>query len=194
MLKEGFELLKKYSIPIPEYYINIFPEDIEFPVVVKADLFHKTEEKAVYLNINTLGKLLKAYVDLKNRFPDKDIIIQKQVIGDFNEIIIGIKKDETFEDIILIGIGGIYAELIRDFIILIPEFKKEDLEKRLKDLKFSKILFGYRNRPKINIDLLYDIINKLYKLYKEENLKEIEINPLLINDKEAYAVDIRYIK
>jgi succinyl-CoA synthetase beta subunit len=56
------------------------------------------------------------------------------------------------------------------------------------------MLNGYRNRPKVNVNLLYENIIKLYELYKREKLLEIEVNPLLINERESYAVDIRFIK
>jgi succinyl-CoA synthetase beta subunit len=56
------------------------------------------------------------------------------------------------------------------------------------------MLNGYRNRPKVNINLLYENIIKLYELYKREKLLEIEINPLLINERESYAVDIRFVR
>jgi hypothetical protein len=68
------------------------------------------------------------------------------------------------------------------------------LERRLKDLKLYPMLNGFRNRPKVNINLLYENVMKLYELYKGEKLLEIEVNPLLINEKESHAVDIRFIK
>lgn len=194
MLVEGFELLKKYNIPIPEYWINDIPENLEYPVVLKADLFHKTEEKAVILNIKNFSQLAYNYYLLKERFPDKKIIVQKQLVGNYIEMIIGIKKDKTFNYFILVGLGGIYAELIRDFIILVPEFDFNDLTNMIKNLKYYKMLTGYRNLPSINFEVLYDIIKKLERLFLEEKMEEIEINPLMINDKEAYAVDVRFIR
>lgn len=193
MLEEGFELLKKYGIQVPEYWVDDIPMHIEYPVVLKVDLFHKTEENAVVLNIRNFTQLALNYFNLRERFPNKKIIIQKQIVGNYTELIIGIKRDPTFDYFVLIGIGGIYAELIRDFVILIPEFSIEDMMRMLKNLKYHKILFGYRNKPAINFYVLYDTIKKLERILIEENLKEIEINPFMINDKEGYAVDVRFI-
>ncbi|MEM0379274.1 MAG: acetate--CoA ligase family protein [Nanopusillaceae archaeon] len=191
MLKEGFILLEKYKIPVPKYWINLIPKDLEFPVVIKVDLIHKTDEKAIFLDIDNFDLLLKLYDNLKKRFPDKDILIQKQIKGDYIELIISIKEDPVFEKIVLVGFGGIYTELLRDYTILIPPFNKEELINSLKNLKLSKILFGYRNK-RVNLDLLYEIVTNLINLYNNENIKEIEINPLLINEKEAFAVDVRF--
>lgn len=191
MLKEGFELLKKYKIQVPKYWVNTIPKTLEFPLVVKVDLVHKTDKNAVFLDIDNFDTLLKIYDNLKRNFPDKDIIIQKQIKGNYIELIIGIKEDSIFEKIVLVGFGGIYTEILKDYVILVPPFSKEELINSLKNLKLSKILFGYRNR-RINIDILYDILIKLINLYENEKIKEIEINPLLINEKDAFAVDVRF--
>jgi len=191
MLKEGFELLKKYDIPIPEYWVNEIPRNPKFPLVIKADILHKTDEKAIITNINNFEELIESFTYMIERFPDKDIIIQRQIRGSYVEVIIGIKEDYSFEKIVLIGVGGIFTELLRDYIILVPPFTKEEMINALKRLKLSKLFFGYRDR-KVNLDLLYDITQKLIKLFENEGLKEIEINPLLIDDNSAFAVDIRF--
>jgi len=193
MLSEGFELLEKYGIKIPKYWVNEVPLHSNFPLVIKADLNHKTDLGAVKLNIQNYSELKKYYEEFRKKF-NTNIIIQEQVIEEFNEIIVGIKYDKIFGDICLIGIGGIYTELLKDFVILSLPFDINILEKRLRDLKLYSMLNGFRNRPKVNINLLYENIIKLYELYKKEKLLEIEINPLLINEKESYVVDIRFVR
>ncbi|BFI73867.1 acetate--CoA ligase [ADP-forming] II [Nanoarchaeota archaeon] len=193
MLVEGFELLDKYGIKVPEYWINEIPIHAKFPLVIKADLNHKTDAGAIKLNITNYSEL-KYYFNLFKEKFKTNVIIQEQIVGDFTEIIVGIKNDITFGDICLVGIGGIYTELLKDFIILALPFDLDILEKRIKELRLYKILEGYRNKPKVDIGLIYENILKLYELYKKENLKEIEINPLLVNDKEAFAIDVRFLR
>ncbi|RIB35104.1 MAG: hypothetical protein BXU00_03160 [Candidatus Nanoclepta minutus] len=190
MLKEGFELLQKYGIPIPEYWVNEIPKDPKFPLVIKADVLHKTDEKAIIKNINNFNELLESYNYLSRRFQDRDIIVQRQISGNYIEVIIGIREDPTFEKVFLIGLGGIYTELLRDYVILVPPFEMKEMEASLRRLKLSKVLFGYRGM-KINLELLYDISKKLITLYENERLREIEINPLMINESNAFAVDVR---
>lgn len=192
MLKEGFEMLKKYDIPIPEYWVNEIPKNPSFPLVMKADVLHKTDEKAIITNINSFEELIESFSYLVERFPDKDIIVQRQIKGNYVEVIISVKEDYSFDKIVLIGVGGILTELLKDYIILVPPFTKEEMVNALNRLKFSKLFFGYRGK-KVNFNLLYDISQKLIKLYEEEGLREIEINPLLIDENNAFAVDIRFI-
>ncbi|BBL45560.1 acetate--CoA ligase [ADP-forming] I subunit beta [Nanobdella aerobiophila] len=191
MLSEGFELLEKNGIKVPEFWTNNIPIHVKFPVVIKADINHKTDKNAVKLNVYDYKELELYYNKFKKEF-QKDVIIQEQIIGDYIEIILGIKKDITFGDIVLIGLGGIYTELFKDFIILSFPFDINMLKERLKDLKYYRILEGYRNKKGINMDILYENINKLYSIFKDKNFNELEVNPLLINEKEAYAVDIRF--
>jgi hypothetical protein len=159
----------------------------KFSISNKSRLNHK-QIGCSKINIQNYSELKKYYEEFRKKF-NTNIIIQEQVIGEFNEVIIGIKYDKIFGDICLIGIGGIYTELLKDFIILSLPFDINILERRLRDLKLYLMLNGFRNRPKVNINLLYENIMKLYELYKKEKLLEIEINPLLINEKELYAVD-----
>ncbi len=195
MLKEGFELLKKYGIPVVDYWVNEIPKNLEFPVVVKADLLHKTEYNAVRLNVKNYEELAFVFKEFKERFPDKDIVIQKQLVGNYVELIIGAKRDPVFDYFILFGIGGIYTELLKDFIILVPPFEKEDFLRLINELKLKKMLFGFRNKPKVNLGLVYDVIAKIAKIMEENReIKEIEINPFMVNDREGYAVDVRIIR
>jgi Acyl-CoA synthetase (NDP forming) len=127
-------LFQNYRIQIPKYWVKDIPIHLHFPLGIKADLNHKTDLGAVKLNIQNYSELKKYYEEFRKKF-NTDMIIQEQVIGEFNEVIIGIKYDKIFGDICLIGIGGIYTELLKDFIILSLPFDINILEKRLKDLK-----------------------------------------------------------
>ncbi|HIP66811.1 MAG TPA: hypothetical protein EYH09_01655 [Candidatus Nanopusillus sp.] len=195
MLKEVFELLRNYNIPVVDYWVNETPKNIEFPVVVKVDLLHKTEHGVVRLNVNNYKDLVFTFAEFKKKFPGRDIIIQKQLTGDYIELIIGAKRDEVFDYIILFGIGGVYTEILRDFIILVPYFDKQDFLRLIDDLKLKQILFGFRNKPKANLGIVYDVINKFCVIMEENpDIKELEINPFMVNDKEGYVVDARLIK
>jgi succinyl-CoA synthetase beta subunit len=194
MLKEGLELLKRYEIPVPEYWINDFPTNIQFPVVVKADLNHKSEKGAVVKDVFSYDHLQRVVDQLKHKFPGKDIIIQKQITGNLIETIIGIKRDPTFDYFVLFGLGGTITELLRDFIILVPPFDKRDFLRQIENLRLKKLLFGFRNYPKIDLNKVYEVIAKLSKAFEEDDLKEIEINPLICKETEVFAVDVRFFK
>ena len=194
MLVEGLKLLEKYGISVPQYYVNEIPEDLEFPVVAKADVNHKSEKGAVIKDISSKDQLEEALEYLRKKFPETDIVIQKQITGDFVEVIVGLKRDPTFDYFILFGIGGTITELLKDFVILVPPFDKMDFLNQIEHLKLKKLLFGFRNYPKVNLDLIYNVIKRLEDAFIENNLKELEINPLICKGDSVYAVDVRFFK
>ena len=193
-LLECFRLLEKYGISVAEYYV--FEEEIKeigYPVCLKIShpkILHKTEKGAVILDIKSKEELEEKIKELKEKFPDGKIIVQKMVSG--IPLILGAKRDPVFDYFILIGFGGVYVELIRDFVIIIPPFEKEDFIKMIKNLKLSDIFFGYRGR-KINLDIVYETAKKLAKIMENEKINEIEINPFFVTDKGGWAVDCRII-
>ena len=108
-------------------------------------------------------------------------MIQDQIA----EIIIGIKIDDQFGPIIIVGSGGIYTELINDSVTLLLPLKKSMILKAINDLKISKILKGYRSKPKGDIEAIVQTIMKL-ATFVEKNaslLIEAEINPLIVRAK-----------
>ena len=109
------------------------------------------------------------------------------------EILIGIKIDDEFGPVIVIGAGGIYTELIRETKTLLLPLTKKDIQNELKNMKLGKILFGYRSQDRADTDSLIKTILSLSK-FAEKNinkLHEIEINPLIVckKNKGVFAVD-----
>jgi acetyl-CoA synthetase len=108
-------------------------------------------------------------------------MIQDQVA----EMIIGIKVDDLFGSVIIIGSGGIYTELMKDSIALLPPLRKSSVLKAINSLKISKLLKGYRGKPKADIEELVQTIMKL-GTFAEKNasrLIEMDINPLIVRIK-----------
>jgi acyl-CoA synthetase (NDP forming) len=108
-------------------------------------------------------------------------MIQDQVI----EMIIGIKIDDKFGPVIVIGAGGIYTELINDSVTLLLPLKKSIILKAINELKISKLLKGYRGKSKGDIEAVVQTIMKL-ATFAEKNasrLIEADINPLLVRPK-----------
>ena len=108
-------------------------------------------------------------------------MIQDQVA----EMIIGIKVDDLFGSVIIIGSGGIYTELMKDSIALLLPLRKSSILKAINTLKISKLLKGYRGKPKADIEELVQTIMKL-GTFAEKNasrLIEMDINPLIVRAK-----------
>ena len=112
-------------------------------------------------------------------------LIEKMVREKVAEIIMGIKVDDQFGPLIVIGSGGIYTELINDTVTLLLPLTKSIVLDAINSLKISKLLYGYRGKAKGDINALVETILKLGK-FAEKNASSIieaDINPLIICNK-----------
>ena len=194
---ESKKILKKIGIRIPKGIISDkikLKKDsakIGFPLVAKIHsnkIFHKSEHNGVKTNIKNFNELISKTKTFKNQ-----ILLEKMVKDSLIEILIGIKIDDEFGPVIVIGAGGIYTELIKETKTLLLPLTKKDIQNELKNMKIGKILFGYRNQDRADIDSLIKTILSLSK-FAEKNinkLHEIEINPLIVckKNKGVFAVD-----
>lgn len=191
--KEGFDIVRRKTLKTYEQ-ARSFASQIGYPVVLKIasdKLLHKTDANAVRLNVAE-ESLKKEFNSLnKTKVQKQGITMQKHLTG--KEILLGIKKDDTFGHIIVAGLGGIYTEIIKDVSLRIAPIKRSDAEEMLKELKSYKILQGFRGE-KIDAGKIVDNIMKLNSLAKKHpNIRELDINPLIINNKEAVVVDARIV-
>ena len=106
------------------------------------------------------------------------------------EVILGAKIDPVFGPFIMFGLGGIYAEAIKDVAFVEAPANKQMVIEMIKRLKSSKIFEGDRG-VKINYDLLVDTIVKLSNFIyaHKDHVKEIEMNPVIVNEKNVIGLD-----
>ncbi|MCK4336129.1 MAG: acetate--CoA ligase family protein [Candidatus Aenigmarchaeota archaeon] len=203
------KIMNKYRIPTTKEFLAKKPEEavkfakkIGYPVVLKIDsedIIHKTETRTVVANIRNDKDVLEAFEKIiknaKRHKPNAKIngvIVQEHVEG--HETIVGGKIDPQFGPVILFGAGGIFTEVLRDTSIRICPIEREDAEEMINDIKYSKILKGYRGEPPVKMNEIINILLKVSKIMMKENVKEMDINPLIVSHKEAKAVDVRIIK
>lgn len=189
---ESKRILKNYGIKIPQSVLSninravIDSKKIGFPVAIKINskkILHKTEVNGVFTNIDSETKLNKCLTHLSRL--GKELLIEKMVQDQVAEMIIGIKNDNQFGPVIVIGAGGIYTELINESVTLLLPLKKSIILKSINDLKIIKLLKGYRGESKGDIKSLVQTIFKLGKFAEKNaaNLIEVDINPLIVRTK-----------
>ncbi len=199
--EKTLSLLKKYKINFPKYKIikNQNFKITKFPVILKinsSEVLHKTDLGLIYTNLNNKKEVIEAYKKIninakKNKIKFNGVIAQEYISG--IEVIVGFKKDSQFGSVFLFGLGGIFTEVLKDFSLRINPNKNEIIQ-MIKEIKGYKILEGYRTHKKININYIVDLILKLEKLvYHDNHIKEIDLNPVIINEKGAYVVDAKII-
>ncbi len=153
------------------------------PFVVKANISgHKSDVNGVLVGVNSI----KEVIPFMNKWGE--IIVQPLVTG--REVIIGIKNDESFGKVILVGVGGVITELINDFSLRICPISKREAVKMINELRTSKLLTGYRNIKPVNIDSLASLISMISRLAVKHDFNELDLNPVIVNDK-SIIVDAR---
>ncbi|MEM4703682.1 MAG: bifunctional acetate--CoA ligase family protein/GNAT family N-acetyltransferase [Candidatus Bathyarchaeia archaeon] len=218
--KEGREILNEaeaktfleyYNFPVVPTKIAHNPDEaaqlaqqMGYPVVLKIlspQIVHKTDAGGVVLDISNEKELREAYDQIirkaKEYRPDAEIIgvtVQPMIKKRGYEVIIGSKTDPLFGPVILFGMGGIGVELFKDFSLGLPPLNQTLVRRIMEETKVYQLLKGYRNVPPANLKLLEEIMVLFSQMLIDfPQLKEVDINPLFINEKEAYAFDARIV-
>lgn len=162
-----------------------------------AVVIHKTDKGAIKLNISNVAEAFAAWESIDNKItgnnPDAKIegmLVQPMAFG--KEVIIGMKRDVVFGPVILFGLGGIFAEALKDTTLRIAPISKEEALRMMQEIKGIKILRGMRGEKPVNFDALADILVNFSRLVLEHpEIKEIDLNPVIVTDTAATVVDAR---
>jgi acetyltransferase len=163
---------------------------------------HKTDVGGVVLNLTSDDKVRAAFEQIttraKEKRPDAEIVgvtVQKMVTYPNSfELIMGTKKDPIFGPVIMVGMGGIAAEVFRDRALGLPPLNEALARRMLESLKSWPLLQGYRGKPGANIDRLIEIIMRFsYLVADYPEIKELDINPLLVTSEDVIALDARVV-
>ena len=194
------ELLESAGIPtVPEFVssdkdeVLAFAEQCGFPVVLKVvGPVHKSDVGGVALNIRSKGVLAAEY-DRMMQLPDaKGVMVQKMLKG--TEVFIGAKYEPRFGHVVLCGLGGIFVEVLKDVSSGLAPLSYAEAESMIKSLRGYKILEGTRGQKGINLRKYAEIIVRLSTLLRfATEIKEMDINPLIADEKSVTAVDARIL-
>ncbi len=207
---EGYEILRKYDIPVPEFQIVKNGEDaaaaaekMGCPVVMKIispQIVHKSDAGGVIVGIGSkkaaLGAFTKIIDGAKAYNPDAEIngVIVEQQAEPGLELIIGGRTDPAFGKVITFGMGGTMVELMKDVTLRILPVTEEEIRQMVKEINAYPLIAGYRGaRPK-DEEALVQIIGNISRFFNENaEIVEFDVNPLRLYEKGACAVDARVI-
>jgi len=208
---EAKKILKYYNFPVvPTAVANnveeavAFANDMGFPVVLKIlspQIVHKSDAGGVILNVNSASEVRDAFELLIQRAsaynPNAQIIgvtVQPMVSKKGYELIIGGKTDPVFGPVILLGMGGVGVELFKDYSIGLPPLNTTLIRRMMEETKVYRLLKGYRGAAAVDLKKLDETVLNFSQLMVDfPQIKEIDINPLLISDKEAVILDARIV-
>lgn len=209
---ESLEFLKKYRIPIADYVAARTIDDalaaakkIGYPVVLKViseKATHKTDVGGIVVDVDSDKELHAAFNKIKKNMrkakADFGGVVVQSMIGSgavtkAQEVIIGGKRDPSFGQTVAFGLGGVFVEIFEDITFRVVPLEKKDAESMIKETKGYKVLSGARGN-KHDIQAISDIIMKTSRMLEEnKNIAELDINPVMVLPKGAYAVDARIV-
>lgn len=195
--REAKTVLGKYGIKsAPERQAKNADEAVKaaselgYPVVLKADgdIEHKTEAGAVKLDLRdeaALRAACGAMTAARNGF-----LVQQMVKGGV-ELVVGIKRDPQCGPVLLVGLGGVLVEVLRDTALALAPVGKAEARRMLEGLKGFRLLQGYRGAPAVDLDAVCDAIARISEFAADhaDAVEEIDVNPLLARPDGAVALD-----
>lgn len=209
--EESKRFLTSYKIPCTtvrtarnlEEAVNM-ARHIDFPVVLKIvspDILHKTDVGGVALNIRSEKQLEEKYAEMMARVGQAvphakitGVSVQKMVEHVEYELILGTKKDKDFGSVILFGMGGVAAEVFKDFSIGLPPLNQTLATRLVDETKVSAMIAGFRGKKPVDLMQLEQIIVSFANLLADfPEIEEMDINPIAVSDGNISALDARII-
>ena len=197
------QLLRAYGIPLAS---AVLTEDYEharraaaelgYPVAAKLiarNLTHKSEIGGVHLAIGSDQDLRERFAILNDiSIPGKEGILIQKMTGGVLEIFVGMTRDPAFGPVIVVGLGGIYVEIIKETVMRLSPIDTTAAHQLLRSAKFFPLMDGARGRRKLDITGLSEIISRVSELgCAEPSILTLDLNPIMLNEHGAQVVDFK---
>jgi acyl-CoA synthetase (NDP forming) len=200
---EARQLLATAGIPFPEARrvrelgeARVAAAELGYPVVLKAlGLLHKSDQGGVVLGIASEEELVRSLADLATRLSPEAYSLERMAqLGEGVELIIGCRWEPRFGPVALAGMGGVYAELLRDLRLALAPVGEETAVRLLRGLRGAPLLDGLRGRPPVDLRAAARALAALSRLAAAHpELAEVEVNPLLVTPAGAVGLDARVV-
>jgi acetyl-CoA synthetase len=205
--REAKAVLSAYGVPVVQ---EVLAEDAEaamaaaeqagYPVVLKVEspaIPHKTEAGVIRLSLPDAKAVRAAFAEIMANAaraapgaPINGVLVQPMVPAGI-EIVVGARLDPLFGPTVLVGLGGILVELLRDSVVALAPVGHDEARAMLGRLKGAKLLSGFRNLPAVDLDQLAGIVQRVSELAADhgDRIAEIDVNPVICAGARQVAVD-----
>jgi acetyltransferase len=209
---EARQIMEAYGFTIPQSELARDPDEavaiaekIGYPVVMKVtspDILHKTDIGGVKLNIMSASDVRDAFDLLMYRayryMPQADVwgALVQEMVPQGREVIIGVNRDPQFGPLLLLGLGGIYVEVLKDASFRIAPVARWEVEEMIGELRSAPLLRGIRGEKPSDLEAIVDCVLRVSQLAVDfPEIVELDINPLMVHEegKGAVALDMRLI-
>ncbi len=204
-------LLTEYEIDYIRHEVVTTPEEagraaarIGFPVVLKVvsrDVVHKSDVGGVVLDVADEMDARARFEELTSRVKASvpgalvdGVLVCRQVAGPRVELIVGGLRDATFGPTVMLGAGGVFAEMLGDVAFRLAPLCTDDCLDMLRELRVSRTLTGYRDLPPLDVAAVARVVSALGDLLVEHpEVAEVDLNPVLVLPEGCKVVDARII-
>ena len=200
-------LLACYGLPVTKEFLSTNKENaitlanqIAAPVALKIqspDIPHKTESGAIRLNVSGDDAVRRAYDEViaaaKAYKPQARIegVLVQEMVAEGHEMLVGVSKDPTFGPVLTVGLGGIFAEILKDVAFRLPPVSLLEAQEMIEELRGAAQLKGARGQKPADIAALSACIERISWLAIDlrDRIEELDINPLRVLPEGARVVD-----
>jgi acyl-CoA synthetase (NDP forming) len=170
--------------------------------VMSPDILHKSDAGGVKIGLKNAQEVEQAINAMASLSAIKKARIDGYLIEEMapagHEIVVGAVRDPDFGPMVMVGLGGIFVEVLGDVAFRICPITRLDAEEMLDDLKGAAVLKGARGRKPASRDAIIDVLLKVggeegLLMRHADDFKEADINPLIVSETGAVAVDARFI-
>ena len=201
---QALSLCKAYSIPIALFETAVDAEAaaraadrIGYPVALKAlatDIIHKSDVGGVALGLASREAVRRQADAMLARIAHPARFMVQQMVTGGLEVILGGKRDRSFGPVVMLGLGGIYVEVFDDVAFRVAPLKRTDAQEMIEELRGKRLLEGVRGKPPLDREALIKALTAISSMLIENPaISEIDINPLLVLENGAAALDARVL-
>jgi len=203
---EAFEIMEAVGMPLAGY--RVVPLDIAkvreaaealgFPVVLKTiseDILHKTEIGGVIPDIRSPEMLEEAFRvlrDVARRNNVDSLLMQRMVQGEL-EVIVGGSFDSIFGETVMFGLGGRWVEVMKDVYFRLAPASIKEAHAMMKDTRIYPLLQDFRGRKALPVEELARLIATISELIRNYDIREIDLNPLILSTDSISCVDAKVL-
>ncbi|MDH7563822.1 MAG: acetate--CoA ligase family protein [Candidatus Bathyarchaeota archaeon] len=207
---EAKAVCREYEIPVVRTELAETQEkaaklanEIGYPVVLKIvspDVLHKSDVGGVALNLKNTNEVKTAYNSIIKNVKKHNAkaritgILVQEMAPPSTEVIVGVTKDPQFGPALMFGLGGVFVEVLKDVTFRIAPVSEEEARQMISEVKAYPLLKGYRNTPPADIEAIVKILLNTSRLVMDHpEIKELDLNPIMVYQKGAKTVDARII-
>jgi acyl-CoA synthetase (NDP forming) len=200
---EARDLLAAGGVPFAPARVVANPDDavaaaaeIGYPVVVKAlGMLHKSDSGGVALGLGDEDAVARAVARLEERLRPPAFSLERMApVDDGVELLVGARWDPRFGPVVLVGLGGLFTEILRDVSVALAPVDPGAAERLILSLRAAPLLRGARGRPALDVAAAAEAVARLSRIAASHpEIAELEVNPLLVTADGAVGLDARLV-